>query len=735
MDFVEYGHKYILQISYFFIKIFTSQIAEVFVGNSKESLSLKANPDLAVNSVAKEFGKFIKFFVDTSEDVCVVEVQRPNAFDILKQSQLEISRKKVPSCIQERNKKDKLYNEIIYYLELKKLHWNSNEVNSSGTNFVKSLCEVLWYIDGHQSTISARGYQIPACFKDFQGFNAAELSKHRKRSAGNMSADIIQSLSTKLFRLLQANYFSRENWASMRQSCELLANTLHLYACEIQDKSKVMKTIHSSGTPWRSIDKSMDILYLKPIGSVCTELQDICEQLSKAGPYSLIDLHSYLPSDNQKKYYMVKKLKAGLSVSALLLIYSSGNNCGNAYFVWHVPDNCLDQALKNSQVVIEEIKKHIPVYHTRMMIQEFIQKFGRVTHTVKPAVLRYFYKDLTGDCSSSDTTDQAEIDERVKQAIEMEDPSIVMDLRHNNSGMKSQYDVFWDECSKLLEESVGTAVDDRRHTNITHIASAISIRDFRDQVAARCPADTKIPSVEWIRLQFWPKAPNSLRALHHTGRFKVRFKVQQRQFRKDHPDCHYAAGVFRYLREYAVLFREHCLFYCLDDKHRIKIGEPNVPVAAAERGRRVFTAPGSEFLVADHDFTKLSFILSVFFKVAIPDDISGSWYSGKVHISLKEGTFEPSSPIRHASELISLIETDVQSKPILFLYTDGGPDHRLTFIAVQLSLISLFLQLDLDYLCAARTAPNHSWRNPVEHNMSVINLGLQCVGLAQNGKE
>ena len=122
-----------------------------------------------------------------------------------------------------------------------------------------------------------------------------------------------------------------------------------------------------------------------------------------------------------------------------------------------------------------------------------------------------------------------------------------------------------------------------------------------------------------------------------------------------------------------------------------------------------------------------------FFKVAIPDDISGSWYSGKVHISLKEGTFEPSSPIRHASELISLIETDVQSKPILFLYTDGGPDHRLTFIAVQLSLISLFLQLDLDYLYAARTAPYHSWRNPVERIMSVINL--DCNVLDSHGME
>jgi len=58
---------------------------------------------------------------------------------------------------------------------------------------------------------------------------------------------------------------------------------------------------------------------------------------------------------------------------------------------------------------------------------------------------------------------------------------------------------------------------------------------------------------------------------------------------------------------------------------------------------------------------------SVFFKFAIPDDISGSWYSGKVHISLKEGTFEPSSPIRYATELISQIEADIQSKPVLFL--------------------------------------------------------------------
>lgn len=113
--------------------------------------------------------------------------------------------------------------------------------------------------------------------------------------------------------------------------------------------------------------------------------------------------------------------KRGLDVPAALVIYSSGNNAGNSYFIWHVPDSSLDVALSNSQGVIEAIKQSLPVYHTRAMRSEFIQKFGRITNTVKPAVLRYFYKDLTGDCSSGgETLSQDEVDNRVKQAIEMD---------------------------------------------------------------------------------------------------------------------------------------------------------------------------------------------------------------------------------------------------------------------------------------------------------------------------
>ncbi len=107
-------------------------------------------------------------------------------------------------------------------------------------------------------------------------------------------------------------------------------------------------------------------------------------------------------------------------------------------------------------------------------------------------------------------------------------------------------------------------------------------------------------------------------------------------------------------------------------------------------------------------------------------------FTGRVFVGLKESVFEQSSPFRHMSELYNVISDPfVSKKPILFIYSDGGSDHRITFVSVQLSLICLFLKLDLDYLCACRTAPYHSWRNPVERIMSVLNLGLQCVGLAR----
>ena len=75
-------------------------------------------------------------------------------------------------------------------------------------------------------------------------------------------------------------------------------------------------------------------------------------------------------------------------------------------------------------------------------------------------------------------------------------------------------------------------------------------------------------------------------------------------------------------------------FICLDDEHRIKIGDPGFPVAAAaaECDRRVLVSMTKSFRVGDHNFTKFSVIPSVILVLNIPHTNSDSWYDGQVYV-------------------------------------------------------------------------------------------------------
>ena len=127
--------------------------------------------------------------------------------------------------------------------------------------------------------------------------------------------------------------------------------------------------------------------------------------------------------------------------------------------------------------------------------------------------------------------------------------------------------------------------------------------------------------------------------------------VQKRQWRKEHCDAHYGAAIFWYLRKLAIKFWEFTGYVCLDDKHKIKVGEPGYPLAAAERGRRVLVSSTKTFEVGDHYFSKVYIVPSVSILVDIPSEISESWYTGQVTVSLKESAFEPSFLLRHMAEL------------------------------------------------------------------------------------
>ena len=134
---------------------------------------------------------------------------------------------------------------------------------------------------------------------------------------------------------------------------------------------------------------------------------------------------------------------------------------------------------------------------------------------------------------------------------------------------------------------------------------------------------------------------------------------------------------------------------------------------------------GEKLSALDHDFNIHGAIPSVLLDIDIPPNKDDSFYSGIVHVTVKYKVFTKSTAMRHAAESINI----EMNKPILLMFTDGGPDHRTTFWSVQLSLLATFITLDLDMLISVRTAPSHSYCNPAERCMSLLNLGLQNVAL------
>ena len=111
------------------------------------------------------------------------------------------------------------------------------------------------------------------------------------------------------------------------------------------------------------------------------------------------------------------------------------------------------------------------------------------------------------------------------------DPNVIGDLHSLKTGQSTRYDQFYEECDKYLNEN--TAINDRHHGTVAHLPLALSVRDFIEQVKCCCHSEVLIPSLKWARLQFWPKTPSSKAAIHHTGRLKVKFKIEQQQWRHD----------------------------------------------------------------------------------------------------------------------------------------------------------------------------------------------------------
>ena len=258
-------------------------------------------------------------------------------------------------------------------------------------------------MDGHHNAFAKRAISIPDLFNPFTKYNTPELSKHRKRRTANLSSDQLQNFALSLSSILNQNYWDRPHWnIDLKPSVLQLCESLTSYVKYLADKNKRIKENHRSPTPIRELGSNLKLKFIASNGTSTSilppQLQAIDELLIEKPVYTYVFLHDHLPHDPVTRHRLLDRLiSTGLSYPCILLIYSPGSNVGNLQFLWKVPGNDNPaEYFEHSQVLVEEVKKCIPVYHTRYMRAVMYQKFGRISPQVKPSILRYFYRDLTG---------------------------------------------------------------------------------------------------------------------------------------------------------------------------------------------------------------------------------------------------------------------------------------------------------------------------------------------------
>ena len=194
---------------------------------------------------------------------------------------------------------------------------------------------------------------------------------------------------------------------------------------------------------------------------------------------------------------------------------------------------------------------------------------------------------------------------------------------------------------------------------------------------------------------------------YYTGRINLRFTIQRRQLRAYHTDAHWCNTLFRDIRELAIQNRGNCVFISCDDKSKIDFDEPGTCYHLEYVERRVLLHQ-TPCLCLLTTMLEGNIIPTVDMICDVPESIDDSFYQVVVNIKLKEGVFQLSSTTHSTLELVQTMrenEFDNFDTPNVYMITDGGPEHRLTFESVKISLIMLFNELNIDFLVAIRTAP------------------------------
>ena len=595
------------------------------------------------------------------------------------------------------------------------------------------MCNALWYITNQHSTINEASMRkkdvlpVPQIFSDYDGFN--EVKRKRLKSSP-LSATLLDSHAQALYSLhMKPVVNSSTSWKQGAEDIKQLADCLIAYKKYLIVQNETTQDNQSKLYPVRTIDKEATVEHRR--GNLIGQINDKYEKINVAVMNAGIMVpvvfdefeHLNKPFENNTesfRFFQDLQLKCPVD----MIRFSPGGSSVSTVCIVQVANQERSdrEMLTQGAQLMQTVRPKLKEYHTRAQRRMFREKLKNVA-SVLPSVANLIYQELALDSSAAE---HPVTQERLR-LIFLGQNDLIPDLRVLNPGRPNNtFDVFFETLSKEVEKI--TAADERRH-GTAHLSEFISLEELVDKTAKCCPEGTAIPSKSLVRLQFAPRNPYAKSALNFTGKIDVQYKVQRRQLRIDHPDDHYCNAQFRYLKEMAIDMKEHCALLFCDDKAKVSIGEPGCPVSTGVRGKKSIVPSSTTLESLDHDMTKASLTPSVILHCKIPDSIDNSFVRGQVTVSVNDSVFQTSSPFRHAVSIIKALEQDGKVPCTLLKFTDGGTDQRNTLESVKCASICVFKEMNLDMMILARCAPGHSYVNPAERVMSILNLALQNVAL------
>ena len=271
------------------------------------------------------------------------------------------------------NKKDQLHNDVLCFLKDKDVSFRGkSEANTTGKQFVKTLVNVLWYVDGHQHKLKAFSEHhrevpnFPDAFEAFSNYNDVV----RKKKSTRLDQNSLSLHASLLFNCLSEVWIERPEWKEVRDMMFNLATLAMEYCKHLAKENEAQKRRHERESPARSHKDDSECTEIEStLGPVKEQYTELDKLIAATNEYELVELDRFAPTDCQKRYTFIRQLK--LSSPIMLYRYHRSSSLGTINWIWRLPVDKKQRSNSATLRNIAEIQEMFPENHSWKMRREF----------------------------------------------------------------------------------------------------------------------------------------------------------------------------------------------------------------------------------------------------------------------------------------------------------------------------------------------------------------------------